>query len=840
MECLLLKVYKRIVPSSCVYSLAALSAPDNDMTNRIIILLLLLLAVSQFSKGTAQAAALLKTVNRADESAHLQLFFQFDQLPAFTTTIIGRRVDLELQDTILAETLATPATDSRMIKVLRDQQKSKAVLSFYFRYAPQKVTSESNKESATLRLDILPGDPLSTTHPELSAKPQKAAVADRTESEEINPLKTSRYAKKWLSFFTEYEPQVEITIPPKLHLPPFPLASAIQPIIGDEGWLSKQIQELAAENKWNQVYQFLHQQVLSQPDEKLKERLVLTYAEALIRAGEYKEPYILLQKISLQYPDTLMASLAQFLFIYQQAAKGDHVSAYYDLDTLFKKTEKEIPFTASFNVLLAELALMAGRPADAGKLLDRDDVVGSEQLKNLRALRQADLLYVKNEKAKALTAYLGLAAQSAIIDSDPMSLAHFCDVLYTDKRFKEAADKYRILSNQLNNAPRQDLALFRLAMSQLHLPEMERKARGDLQQIQSAFPRTEGGVRALLKQTDLDYVAKRMNTATAEAVYRDLALKAETIPLREEAAFKQALVNALGGEQQASVTQCMEMLRGFQSGKLRQETKALLIEQLPGVIKQLIHDKEYVKALVLAKQNKAFFTRGWIDASLLYSLAGAYSKLGLADQTAQTYQYLFEISTDTDKEKIYLPLIQTLFAAGRHVQVEEYADRYLLKYPKGKDAAAISLFKYQAMYESGQLAEVVKLLKADTRQRSPQLELLSARISFELQQWQDVISTLTKPELQKVLGQNSGTLLLAESYFQTGQNDLAAPVFRRLLELEKGNEQAQYRLAQIESKNNNTLQALNLFKELAEKGKDPLWTKLAREETAILQLQQKK
>lgn len=808
------------------------------MINRIIILLLLLLAVNPFSKGTAQAAALLKTVSRADEAAHLQLFFQFDQLPAYSTKIIGRRVDLELQDTILAETLTAPATDSRMIKVLHDQQNSKAVLSFYFRYPPQKVTPESNKEKATLRLDVLPGDPLSTTHPELSVKPRNATATDRTESDELNPLKTSRYAKKWLSFFTEYESQVEITVPPKLHLPPFPLAGTIQPIIADEVWLSKEIQELAAEYKWNQVYQLLHQQLLSQPDEKLKERLVLTYAEALVRAGEYKEPYILLQKISLQYPDTLMAPLAQFLFIYQQAVKGDHVSAYYDLDTLFKKTEKEIPFTASFNVLLAELALMAGRPADAVKLLDRDDVVGSEQLKNLRALRQADLLYAKNEKAKALTAYLELAGQSAIIDSDPMSLAHFCDVLYANKRFQEAAEKYRILSNQLNNAPRQDLALFRLAQSQLHIPETEKKARSDLQQIQSAFPRTEGGVRALLKQTDLDYAAKRINTTAAEAVYRDLALKGETIALREEATFKQALVNALGGEQQASVAQCMEILRGFQSGKLRQETKALLIEQLPGVIKQLIHDKEYVKALVLAKQNKTFFARGWLDASLLYSLAGAYSKLGLAEQTAQTYQYLFEISTDTDKEKIYLPLIQTLFTAGRYARVEEYADRYLLKYPKSNDIAAISLFKYRAMYESGQSAEVVKLLKADTRSRSAQLELLSARIFFDLKQWQDVIDTLTKPEIQKVIGQHNSTLLLAESYFQTGQNDLAAPVFRRITEQEKGKEQAQYRLAQIELKNNNTMQALNMFKELAEKGKDPFWTKLAREETAILQLQQ--
>ena len=35
----------------------------------------------------------------------------------------------------------------------------------------------------------------------------------------------------------------------------------------------------------------LREQVTKQPDEQLKERLVLTYAEALVRAGEYRDPY---------------------------------------------------------------------------------------------------------------------------------------------------------------------------------------------------------------------------------------------------------------------------------------------------------------------------------------------------------------------------------------------------------------------------------------------------------------------------------------------------------------------------------------------------------------------
>jgi TolA-binding protein len=739
----------------------------------------------------------------------------------------------------LPETLTLPATDERIIKTLSLQKKTKAVLSLYFRYPPQKVTTKSNKETAIVTFDIILGNPPAAPT-EIPSKLQGGDAANKTKAAFPNPITISNYAKNWIAFFTEYESQVKIAVSPKFFLPPFPLAAAIQPNVGKEIFLLPEIVGLIQENKWSEVCQQLRKQLMNQSDEKIKEQLVLAFAEALVRSGEYKEPHVLLQKITLQYPDTLMASLAQFLLIYQQSVKGDHVVAYYELAGLLKKIEHQTPFTPSFNLLLAELALMAGRSKDAEQLLIRDDIIRNEQLKSIRLLRQADLLYAKDEKAKALTAYLELTKQSSLVDSDPMSLAHFCDTLYSNKRFQEAAKKYRQLSDLLNKEPQHDLVLFRLAMSQYHSnPTSEINTGVELRQIQDNFPGTEGAARALLKQTDLEYIAKRMSVEKAEDAYGKMAEKGDTILIREEASFKQALVSALSGDHQTSVAQLMAMLRGFRSGKLHIEAQALLIEQLPGVIKKLANDKEYVKAMVIAKQNRIFFSRGWLDTSLLIDLAAIYSKLGLTDQTAQIYQYIFEFSGEADKEKMFLPLIQGFSAADQYAQVEEYADRYLLSYPKGTDLPAIFLLKIKALYESGQLDKAITLLNTNTRPHNPQLEFLKARIFFDLQQWQSAIDILTKPELQGLVAKNNGSLLLAEAYFQTGQDNLAAQAFRRIVEQGGAVEQAQYRLAQIELKKNNTSQALNLFKKIAEKGKDPHWTKLAREEAAILRLKQK-
>lgn len=804
------------------------------MINRILFTILIVVLCGP-AACTAEAASLLKTITRADEASHMQLTFQLDNAPVFATKTTGRKVDLELQDSILDDKLAFPTTDDRLIKIVNDQQKSKLTISFYFRYPPQNVTSESNKDTGTITLDILLGNQLSTAFP-VPKKSGGKAANDPTSTENINPLSMSSYAKNWISFFSEYESPVKIKATPKLILPPFPLAAVIP--ASDDKWLPPEIAGLANEKKWSQVSLLLRKQITVEPSEHLKEHLLLSYAESLVRAGEYKEPYFLLQKIILGYPDTLLSSLAQFLLIYQQAARGNHVDAYYDLDLLLKKIEKETPFTPYFDLLLADLALLAGRTTDAEKYLDRDEVVGDERLQPLRLLRKADLLYAKNETAKALAAYSELASKSSIVDTDPMSLANYSDVLYINKRFPESAKKYRTLSDALNNAPFQDLALFRQAMAQLHVPATEKKARVDLQQVLDGFPRTEGYARALLKLTDLDYLTKRVNASATEAVYRKIAEKGEMIILREEAFFKQALVNALAGDHLASVNLCMEMLREFQSGKLRLETKALLIEQLPGAIKQLVKAKEYIKALVLAKQNKDYFNRGWLNPSILYDLANVYGNLGLVEQTAQTYQYLFEISSEAEKEKIYLPLIQNLASLNQHKQVEEYADRYLIRYPKGADGAAVFLFKIRSLYASGQLDTTLKLLQT-SRYNLPQLDLIKAQIFFEKRQWQQVIDILGKLDSARAALQNNATFMLAESYYQTGKEDLAAAEFRRVAAQEGGSEQAQFRIAQIESKKGDAAQALKLFKELAEKGKDPLWTKLAREEVAISELQQK-
>ena len=797
--------------------------------------IILLLAAACLLGKTAEAASLLKDIGRKDEGIVVQLTLHFDRMPVYSVTISGRRADVLLKKTTFRDAMGEPDADATLIKTSTRQQDADTLVSFYFRYPPQKIDPQEDPEKKMLRLDVQTGAPRTAEYPDQAIATKNPAAAKDSAKPGANPKTLSKFAADWELLFTAYETPVSIKPAPTLHLPAFPLATSLQPEVELAAWLPQDVQNMAQEGKWNQVLLSLRELIGTQPAEQLKERLLLTYAETLIRAGSYQEPYALVQEIALKYPDSTMADLANLLFLYLGASRGDYFTAYFDLKLLAPHLEGK-PCSPYVKMLMAEMALLAGRVADAEILIQSQDASPDQALTDLRQLRRADTLYAQNEKVKALDIYTTLTQHSRLLTTDPLSQANYSDALYSLGRYEEAEKAYQQLSELLTNTKLIDLALFRQAMCQLKIPATARQARNSLIQIHEAYTQTEGGQRAWLKETDLDYSGKRIRAKSAATLYQSFAEKAPTVPLREEARLKLAVVQAQAGNHPESVEQAMQLLREFQKGQLRPEAQALLIDQLPRVIKQLVEDKEYVKALVLAKQNRIFFANGWLDNALLYDLAKAYHQLGLADQTAQTYQYLFEISPENAREHLYLPFIQAFFSSGQYDQVADYTDRYRQQYPKGKDWPALFNLKVQALYQGGQTGQALELLNREENALTPELELLRARLFFLKKEWEPVIEILSRPEFKPLLDQGDHRFHLAEAYFQTNKDDLAGPLYAQVAGQQPANEQVLYRLAQIELRKNDTAQALNLFKKLAETGKDPFWTKMAREEAAILKL----
>ncbi|MGI6657771.1 MAG: tetratricopeptide repeat protein [Desulfobulbus sp.] len=797
---------------------------------------LFFLALPLASFSASLAASTLTAVNRSDESSSIQFFLQFDQeTPQASLVTNGKRIDVTLEKTMPAPSLRQPETDSRMIRMVSAIKQDSTILSFYFRYPPQKASIENRPGSSMLMLSVLLGNKITADHPELASAFQGLSVVKKNRPSALNPITITPYAKDWRSFFIHYEPPVATMPPPVLHLPPFPLASAVLPRVATESWLPETIMQSARAGLWNEACPKLRAAINQEPDERLKERLVLSYAEALVRARVYREPHYLLQRIMIQYPDSRLADLAHLLLIYHQATHGDQVNAYHELNDFIRQSGAALPqFADSLTLLLAETALWAGRTREAADLLNKPELQRNQSLEPVRKMRQADLLALENKQDQALASYRELPSRPPTVDNDPMSLALFSDCLYRAGEYPEAARRYRRLGDLLNGEPDQSFALYRLAATQLHLANTRKKARIDLQQIEDAFPEKWGGIRAQIRRIDLDYAENRISASEALAVYETYALTGDTIALREETGFKRALVNFLEGRHETSIQQCMQLLREFQSGALRTETKALLLQQIPEMISRYVRRGEYVQALVLIKQNRDLFVRGWLDGELLYDLAKAYTHLGMDEEAAQTYQYLFDLTDDREKEKVYLPLMRSLFISRKYSAVEEYANRYLLRYPQGAHQEEVSRLKLQALYASGQSDKALDRLTSTDGQ--PQEELMKARILADRNEWKELISVLEQSSLLDKLEDVGMRIPLAEAYFQTGEHTKAAALFRQIGEGQEGRAQALFRLAQIEQQTGDPGEALKQFKKLADNKEKSAWTRLAREEAAILEM----
>ena len=788
----------------------------------------------------AWGTAVLEKVHQGEAGQRLQIFLRFDSVPDYRVVRSTRRIDIILEDTVIGEKFTLLPGDDRMVKMVSRRKDNSAVLSLYFRYKPQEVQVKKGRGSESLILDILTGNAFSSKYPDLSARLHGVSLLQRSEVDYTNPLQVSRWAGNWLLFFKEYETDIEIRPQLRFTLPPFPLAAELDDSPSRNGWpdwLPGDLQPRANSGEWTLLLSAVRELLPTEDDVRTRERLLLTYGELLVRSGGYEEPYELLQQIELTYPESRLSPLARFLFLYLQASREDPYLVFFELNKL-EQTFSRGNLAPYFNIFQAETAIASGSLDRAEEILKRDEVAYTDQALFLRRLRQIDIAFLRNNKIRGLVGYLQLEKHyPRQINEFPASLAHFADALYTHRKFAEAAERYRTLSGLLTGTSWQDLSRFRLIMARMRNGEEVRAIRPLLDQLQEAFPGTRGAWLAHMKQTDLEYLAGRLSPAAAASRYHEVSENMTSRETREEALFKEALVQGLAGNHGECVDLCMTQLREFRTGKLKTETRALLLQHLTPLIRQLIDSEQYIRALVLAKQNRFFFTRGWVKTDLLYDLAKAYQRLGSYERAIRTYQYIMDVSPDQKREQVYLPLLESLYRDGRYELLEDYADRYAFRYPDGKDREKIFLLRLKGLRRSGQPDRAAGLLAAPDHPDSPAIRLEAAAIHFDLQQWEDVAAILTDPAMESRLGDPANRYMAAESLFQAGRMDEAEQYF---LPLEAGGpyrDQAMFRLAQIYLRKGKKDKALNQFGKLADKEKDSLWRKLAREELKILQLE---
>jgi hypothetical protein len=584
---------------------------------------------------------------------------------------------------------------------------------------------------------------------------------------------------------------------------------------------------LAEQKLWHELALKLPASIEITEDVETKKLLALTYGEVLSNTGDFDNAFKQLYLLKEQYGDELLGTYAGYLLFHLRSVHEDPYIAEDGYRLLESSIGNDLPLAPYFLLSRIETALATGNHSRLNQLLLREDVAFPQDIAAIIQIRQADYWYAIRQPIKAKAAYQ-LQADSPALPNLPYSLSGSCNIHYEQKKFTEAASCYGTLSTLVSDKNLLGLIDYRKNMALLKTSETTGSIEA-FSQLEKDLPGTEAGFRAAMKKNDLLFLQDNTRGSQAIANYGAIAHQATSRSIREEALFKQALVHALLEETTTSIRLLQQLLREFLTGDVRISAQALLIDLLPGEIKRLVDDKQYIPALVLAKQNKDLFHNKWIDGRFLIDIAEAYNRTGIYDEAQKLYLYLIEIMPVDQKEDLYLPMIQATFDHGNFSLVEDYAAQYTYTYPTGRHTAEILLFRLQALVADERLDDALRLLPESLPEDQTVYELATA-LFFRTDNYEKCLTVATKlAGIKNPLSQKE-QYMFAESLCRTGKRAEAERAFLAITEESRFYQPSLYRLAELARRSGNEKKALSLFKKLAETEKNSLWKQYAERE----------
>lgn len=772
---------------------------------------------------TAHSSELIK-VSRVDTKDIIQFYFSFDVTPEFTSTRYNRRIDLEFIETTGAPAVSLGEADDNIVKILPRPTKDKYILSLFFRYRPQhhKLTKSTDGK---LVFEVLLGNEYSKSYQDLADSLNGLTVLERISPDTSNPYLTSPYAKDWMSFFSQYESPLKIDVPVTFSLPPFPIIGLLPPGGKDNlRVISPEMFELANQNLWDHLAEKILPLIQITKDVEAKKLLALTYGEVLSRGDNFEDAFRQLYLLKDQYRDELLGTYANYLLIHLRSVYEDPSIAEIDYRSMESAINNTLPLAPFFLLSQIETALSTGNYKRLNNLLLKDDVAFPKQIAEIIQIRQADYWFAINQPIKAKAAYQ-LHSGYPVLQTLPYSLNGYCSVHYDQKKFAEAATCYDTLSTLVSDKSLLALIDYRKNMSQLKIVDGTSLI-DNFSHIENTFRRTKAGFLAAIKRNDLQFLQDKTWGLQAIKNYGAIAKSSNSREIREEALFKQALVHAILGKTTLSIGLLQQFLREFLIGDVRMSAQALLIDLLPGEIKRLVDNQEYMQPLVLAKQNKILFQNKWIDSKFLVDIAEAYNRIGIFDEAQKLYLYLIGIMPVHQKEDFFSPMIQAAFDHGNFTLVEDYAARYTYNYPNGRYTSEILFYRLQALVADERLSDALHLLPDPLPEDIAVYELATS-LFFRTDNYKKCLEISRKLASLKISLTQKEQFMYAESLYRTEVLEDAEQAFMAITKESDFYEHCLYRLAEIARKKGNEKKALRLFEKIVEIEKNSLWKQYA-------------
>ena len=579
--------------------------------------------------------------------------------------------------------------------------------------------------------------------------------------------------------------------------------------------------QLANTGQW----QLLLEKIKKAPKSGAPDITTVLHAEALLRAGHPDRALEVLHRQRSPLKDAALANRAAYLRALSEAICGDPYQARASLLPLLEQQNATAVMTPFGRLLDAELLLAIGRHAQAYEILKEPVQNWPTNLQRPVQWRRAEALTLIGKTTEANRNFQHLFNRTDLYAKFPEIRYHAALASLKTGLYRQAEQYFRTLATDLHNSVDHGNALVYAARA-AYLDNDLKSALVTLEQLRDNYEGTEPGYRAWLALLDHRF-QKRGSMAVAQIArdYGTIAKQAPIRGLREEAAFKQALVLYLHQQPERAAKLLQIFLNNFSHGPLLNEARALLSEILPPLIQGLITNGHDMKAVVMVEQNRELLINGNLAWPFLPDLAKAYTRLGLWEKACKSYFFLIDRGTKRQQDKAYyLPLTQLLHDRAEYAMAASFAQRYLDKYPSGADREKLFELQLAALEKSNRLDDAVKLLKQPKHPQSDGIELQSARIHWKREEITEIIN-----QPKGLNNTHEGLYLRAEALFRASRSTEALSLYEQLQQQTEYADQATYRCGQIKLKAGDTHLALKLFGQLAENSPASFWGRLAKD-----------
>lgn len=776
-------------------------------------------------------ASVLTGISRVQNVESVQLLMFFDDVPAYDTQFSSKRLDVTMPATVVGPAVVTPEPDDVFVRTQLQEKRETTLITIFLRYSPQHVKVDPGPANSIV-VTLVPGNRFTNTYWQLMTGigPTRRLLQEPTTI--VSPLTFSPYAGDWHSFLTRYHGYSSIELTPSLYFPPFPLTAILTweyefpPLVLPSGSDERNGPD------WFDSLTDVQKRLTERTGEQERQYLALMYADLLYRLGSRSaalEQFGLLKK---KYADTDIGRLANFA---QIVIEGQHEHFYKSqilLERALEQEKQNSPLSPYIRLALAECFLATRQYQKARPLFINPGPL-PEQAAKRRDIRKGDLFFATKrfqEAGAIMDGYSGLSQRTL----QPYSLNNYCMMLYRQQRFVQSGRCYNSLETRLTDPEIQAKALYLAALSRMQSGR-DRAAQDLFAEIVKRFPESQAALRADIKRADLCYLQHSDCSADSLEEYRKIAESSISRDITQEANFKTALLHHLSGDDHLAVAQLETLLRNYQSGRLRNEALALLIDTLPRVLAEMLERNQFIDALSLAQQNRYLFVNDWIDHSLFFRLGLALEKLSLHHDALSLFLHLKRFPDFQRDEGLLFALTRVSHAMGNHRLVEDFSSTYLHHFPDGEHYREVTFYLIDSTLSAGHINRARKLLPIPLPE-GKDYRLLAASIHFFADNHQTAARLLLPltPSSDLPAGYR---LILAESLFHGGRDERCIELYEQLIEDDLYKDLSTYRLTQIFEKDRNEERRRDIYRQFEAQTDSSYWHRLFAQERRFDQLE---